>query len=275
MTLSKAAQVFLLFLLFFCLSHSVFAGHHRKMRDSPCPFIIFSPPKTGTHLVAKILELITDKHAVYCLSQIGNSDEEVIAFVDEITRNNGFVVAHNFNQKQLIQLGKKGYKIIFTLRDPRDHLVSVLDWLHEGQWTWLGVSHMTNFEEQIEELITGERFKWRLFEQCINRRLLMLKALNKSYYKIVRFEHLVGVAGNGSQSIQEKALQNLAYLINLKLSTLKIHQIANEVFGNSPTFRIGQIQRWKDYFSPYHTNLYKKHYGDILLKLGYEDDFNW
>jgi hypothetical protein len=43
----------------------------------------------------------------------------------------------------------------------------------------------------------------------------------------------------------------------------------------SPTFRSGKTGEWKKYFTEEHKELFKKVGGELLVKLGYEKDFNW
>ena len=43
----------------------------------------------------------------------------------------------------------------------------------------------------------------------------------------------------------------------------------------SPTFRTGTVGRWRDVFSPEIKTIFKDVAGDLLIRLGYEQGFNW
>lgn len=238
------------------------------------PFIVFSPPKCGTHLAGLAIEKLTGKTAVYALTELGANDEEVIHFVESVTANHSFVVAHNFTRAQLKALIQRNYKVIFTLRDLRDHLISVFDWLGEGQWPWMRVSKIQNPKSRMEELITGEVFGWTA-PTVILSRLFRLGAFPKRHYQIVRFEALVGPQGQGDKSIQIRELTELSLFLGVYLSEEQIEEISGQLFGNSTTFRFGQIGRWKSVLTPYHIRLFKEKHGMTLIDLGYEQSLNW
>ncbi len=43
----------------------------------------------------------------------------------------------------------------------------------------------------------------------------------------------------------------------------------------SPTFRKGKIGGWRESFTDEHKHLFKEIAGDLLIRLGYEADFDW
>ena len=43
----------------------------------------------------------------------------------------------------------------------------------------------------------------------------------------------------------------------------------------SPTFRRGKIGSWRDHFTAEHKRTFKEVAGDLLIQLGYEQDFDW
>ena len=67
----------------------------------------------------------------------------------------------------------------------------------------------------------------------------------------------------------------LANHMGSDLTDDKIHEICNNLFGDSPTFREGKIGSWKKYFSPHHKKIFKERMGKELIQLGYADDFEW
>ena len=89
------------------------------------------------------------------------------------------------------------------------------------------------------------------------------------------FEKLVGPHGGGSKEEQIQEIINIARHLDHPISLERAQQIADELFGNAPTFRKGQIGAWKEYFTQEHKELFKKTAGQLLIDLGYEKDFDW
>lgn len=237
--------------------------------DSP-RFIVLSPPKCGTHLIAKILTSITEQEPAIYLGELG-TPKQAVKLVAKETSAGHFVVAHNFQQKTLERLVKRGYRVIFIIRDPRDQLISVMKWLREGQWPWLQVSKIPQIDEQIHELITGARFGWRCFNGCFGRYYNVAKTVVPNRIFTTRFESLVGPHGGGSTEAQVNEILNLAAFLKVPLSNERAIAIANEAWGGTKTFRQGEkIGAWKRYFSPLHQQAYEQLYTPMLIELGYE-----
>jgi Sulfotransferase domain len=238
-------------------------------------FVIFSPPKNGTFISGKTLSLITEMTAAYYLTDWHKSNLEVVELVQKEYKNGRFVVSHHFNDVMLETLTKLGYKIIFIVRDPRDQLVSVVNWLREGQWGWMPVSKMTNIDQQIEELIYGNLYGQRcvdIYYLSYERRVKRIPS--KSIFTI-RFENLVGEEGGGSREKQQEEVLNLATFLNISLTDYEIDSIAANVYGGTTTFRTGQIGTWPDYFTERNKNLFKTLYNSHLIRLGYEKSSDW
>lgn len=244
------------------------------LSNEHCPFIVFSPPKCGTHLIGKVLKLMLNEEPIYMLGGLGIFKD--IERIKNETKNHRFIVSHHFTPEIMNALVAEGYKVIFTLRDPRDQIVSCQDWLREGEWYWLRVSRIEDKNEQLLEMITGERFGWQCYESCIGRRLNQFKKVKprKACY-ITRFENLIGATGNGDGETQLQEIVNLAEFLNFNLSPEKCKEVATKSYGKSRTFRKGEIGRWKSTFLPSHKKVYKILYSKTLIKLGYEKDTNW
>lgn len=179
-------------------------------------FVVLTPPKCGTHLLIKALSNLLEKEETRWL---GSMPANCLNLTEQITHDNGYVVAHNWDLKSLKVLVKRGYKVIFILRDPRDHAVSVLNWSYCPNWG--GPSHILNIpnrEKRLNELIAGNQ-GWPCYE-FIKSRLNTLKSLPKHSYYIARFENLVGPQGGGNRKKQIKELRSLCQFLN--------HDIDNE-----------------------------------------------
>lgn len=254
-------------LLVLCFQNTAHAS------KSHADFVVYAPPKSGTHLIAKVLELMLQKTPAFYLEELGD-DRDVLELAEAAKKSNSFIVAHNFRAATLKFLISRRYKVIFIIRDPRDLLVSAQNWLHEGQWNWIPAAQLTSRDDQLDELITGRRHQWRFYDWAFGDRLKIYQGLSK-HAVITRFENLVGSQGGGSRKIQVAEIKNIAKLLRFKLSDQEAEDIAEKVFGGTATFRNGQIGKWKNAFREYHKINFKTLYGPTLIELGYEKDLNW
>jgi hypothetical protein len=254
------------------LSNKLFAWKIREKSIS-CPFIVMSPPKCGTHLLAKTLKLISKKSPVY----FGNeeSDNLTLKHVLRNASHNKFTALHFISKNVLNILVGKGYKIIFFIRDPRDQLISVRNWMKEQPWQDNPCDFISDSAKQIEALITGTEKSWKCFEYCFMPFEKRIEELPKTNLYKAYFENLVGLQGGGSSKNQLAEIKGIAQLINTSLSDDRVKRIAKKLFGGTTTFRTGLIGNWKSHFTEYHKQLYKERYNVHLIRLGYEVDASW
>ena len=233
-------------------------------------FIVFTPPKCGTHLIGKALQLMLNEEPLYCLNELGSLELE-LQLIKSAKEQNRFVVAHNFSPALIKILAKKGYKIIFILRDPRDQLISLMRFMQKGNWPEYPVAHIADQTDQIDELITGTQFHFRAYEGCIKGRLERILPLPTRIVHVTRFEYLVGAKGGGSRELQQKELLRIARFIKYKITPDEAKKIGEDMFGGTWTFNEGQIGKWREYFLPYQKEVYKLLYGETLKQLGYKE----
>ncbi len=174
----------------------------------------------------------------------------------------------------------------FIIRDPRDMIISMAHMVKDGYYP----NQHANVEDLIYDFIDGRQkhfIKWGvevhdtyplLWESGVvgfyNLYLPWMKA-QKIY--TVRFEALVGSKGGGSDDVQYQEIDNIARHIKLTLPKAAIKKVQEQLFGDSFTFREGQIGGWKKTFTPEMKQAFKKAPGaiELLIKLGYEKDGNW
>lgn len=215
---------------------------------------ILTHPKSGTHLLNKCIRLITEKDKNVVWSRI----EE-----------------HSNNMQH-------SDKMVTMLRDPRDWLISYfLFQAHLGKI----ISIHKSFDQILTEILidTGKGFNSNLTEprylnfktikQCYEGFFLPLFRSRRCY--TTYFEKLVGEKGGGSLEAQMLEVKNIAHHLNINLTVEEIEEIAQKLFGGTPTFMKGLIGQWKLYFTEEHKKLFKKNSGSFLIQLGYESDNNW
>ncbi len=93
----------------------------------------------------------------------------------------------------------RGYKVIFLLRDPRDHLLSVLFYILNVGWQYEQLRTdfpfgQLSIDEQIEEMITGQRYGICVPKEFIWNRLPWMNLQSPPSFTAY-FENLVGIKG--------------------------------------------------------------------------------
>jgi recombinational DNA repair protein RecT len=73
-----------------------------------------------------------------------------------------------------------------------------------------------------------------------------------------------------------ETIRAIANYLNIDNSEEQIIQIAKNVFyKKSRTFRKGTIGDWRNHFTNEHKQAFKDVCGDILIKMGYADGYDW
>jgi hypothetical protein len=127
--------------------------------------------------------------------------------------------------------------------------------------------HLSKLKE--EELIT------EIIKETSGLYNSYLRWIDEPNVYTTTFENLVGPNGGGSRNKQIMQVINIAKHLGKNITKQEAEKIADSLFGDSYTFRIGKIGSWRGYFSENHKNLFKKYCNDILVKLGYERNARW
>lgn len=244
--------------------------------------IQISVPKCGTHLLAKCIEFLSEKkHITQHNSQGFNNSKYYLLKPKEFDtflrfNNNKFWVTHLFYDADYAQiLTKLNFKKFFIYRDPRDQAVSLAFYMKRGT-TWPKAAKMTLDEVLLDIITQGSTFN-------SHPPVKGLDELYRSYFSwfeepemlAIRFEDLIGAKGGGSDQVQRETIVSIAQHLGIELSEQKMQQIKDNLFGNTATFREGQVGGWKKYFKAHHIEAFKKSVGLLLVELGYEKDMNW
>jgi len=173
----------------------------------------------------------------------------------------------------------------FIIRDPRDMLVSMAFFLHKGP-----DDLVMKVDDLIFDFIDGRKqhfVPWGvgtnsayplLYEHGITEFYkLYLPWMKARKFCTVKFENLVGSKGGGSDAAQLLELKKIADHLGVKLTGKQAKNIIDNLYGQTSTFREGQIGSWKRHFTPEMKTAYKKVHGacQLLIALGYEKDMNW
>ncbi len=238
-------------------------------------FVVITPEKAGTHLLTRTITFLTGKKVIHVWDR-SRSTTDIEGFLRTAAAEGKYLHMHAFPEPHIVKVFQEGgYKVIFLLRDPRDQLISILFYIRERHWEYRTLRMdfpfgLLSFEEQIEEMITGEKYGVQVPYDFFKLRLPWM-SFEDSY--TTYFENLVGEKGQGSKEVQMAELRNLAGFLHIQISNEQLEYIADNLFGwhGLGTFRSGQIGSWKDYFTERHINLFNQYFGNDLIEFGYAD----
>jgi sulfotransferase 6B1 len=267
------------------------------------PILVNSLPKGGTHLVSRALQMLLDRPeggaamdrlAVGHYESLSGCGRKVligIAMPQPISlgalemglrevRPGHYVNAHLPYQPEVADLvDRLGMKCVVILRDPRDVVVS------QSFYAIRRTDHPLN--ARYREMTADERLMTSIIGlpsvppgggPMISigprmRSILPWREHPRTY--TTWFEKLIGRQGGGSADAQKQEMQNLARHLDLEISEQEIEHMAAQLFGNTATFRKGEVGDWRNHFSEAHKKAFKEIAGDVLIDLGYERDFDW
>ncbi|MDX9992604.1 MAG: sulfotransferase domain-containing protein [Anaerolineales bacterium] len=254
--------------------------------DAP-PIFGNAKPKSGSHLLTQILSgfcqimpyAYVQTQPVRTVKASGGrfDPQETLNQLKRIRRGVigwGYVDPTPENLGFLCQPGRVNY---FIYRDPRDMLVSHVFYatdMHEGHGLHEYYQTLTDFDERLKVAISG-----------IDRDGLYMVDVHKRYEAVfawleqpdvmsIRFEDLI--------QQREKTLN--AMLDQVEKSGYQIPTAREQAVAvlletiqpkKSKTFRSGKTGEWAKYFKAEHKSLFKEIAGDLLVRLGYEENNDW
>ena len=245
--------------------------------------IVNSMPKAGTHLLTRVLELLPAFVPRWTYHALINKDPKLYHKILKI-RQGQYVSGHlQWNQELISVLSEANIKTLFIVRDLRDIAFSNAYYM-----TYRNKSHrlhsyfnsLASDNERLMASIVGVSEKQLgngLRSPSIGENAASyLPWLQEENCLSVRFEDLVGSSGGGQDNKQVETIRAITNHLNVDVSEEQIIQIAKNVFyKKSNTFRKGQIGDWQNHFTDEHKQAFKEVCGDILIKMGYADGYDW
>lgn len=242
--------------------------------------VVFSIPKAGTTLIAKLVYQLTRRAAVGRFTP--DRREFYRPSSDEFEKLTNlpidrFLSSHLFyNPEYAAQLQDDRFSCFFLYRDPRDEIISFMFYMIQQHATWPAVIGKT-YDEIIMNLIESGSF---LANNPPSRGIYDLYASympwrDEPNFLAIKFEDLVGKRGGGSDEVQLNTIKDIADHMKKPISDATAQAIGKSLFGDTTTFRQGKIGSWKRYFKPEHKQRFKELAGQLLIDLGYESDFEW
>ena len=235
-------------------------------------FVLFTQPKTGTHLLIPILSELTSKKISYSprndlIPTPWNS--EIFSRTLERTRiSRAFLHTHPYYSHELEScLAENKHVNFFVKRDPRDIIVSLLN-----HYKYI------NFNDKFVEQITtdDERLLYMISYMLRNLTLGYMGWLNSPVCCVLDFNMLMGSHGGAATDADALIeLRKIAYALRLDLPDSYLVNVYKKHFGSGYSFFKGKTSSWKNYFNSEHVAATKEVIGDLLVELGYEKDLNW
>ncbi|MBN1815505.1 MAG: hypothetical protein JXA14_26975 [Anaerolineae bacterium] len=275
----------------------------QNRRSAPVSFVN-GLPKAGTHLLRKALELFPgiryahariDPEAISPVTAEAVSQSETIPIGIDWPRavlrrdlekvlgrleHGQFVQAHACFSHQLVDLlSEMQIKAFLILRDPRDVVISHANFVVQRPQHFLYQAYSPLSESDrimtsivgIRPTTAGEPVLLNICERYQTITPWLSHPINYTTY----FEKLVGPRGGGSADAQLREISNIAQHLGLRHSARDIDRVAERIFGGTFTFRKGHTGAWQSKLTDDHKQAIKKIAGQLLIDLGYEDDYDW
>ena len=251
------------------------------------PVLLNSFPKSGTHLLLQILEVLpgVSNYGSFIASMPSLTFQERspnthLRLIDRIVPGE-LIPAHLFYDDDYCKsLKRKNCIIYFVYRDPRDIAVSEAIYLTDmNEWHRMHTYYskkLHNLDERISTAILGVQDKdFRYCYPDIAKRFERYRPwLDQSNVLPIRFEDMVSPQ-------LDLVIHEIINLYSVRSSiVIKPDLLLEEAKNNidprhSHTYRKGKVGNWREVFSPIHKEQMKRVAGDLLIELGYEKDYDW
>jgi len=246
-------------------------------------------PKSGTHLLTQILAgfsqlgPVADSGLPPVLTFEGESGKplplnRILGEMERFSPGDiGYGHLHAFPEvvKFLCGQGKAAY---FIYRDPRDVVVSHVYYVtdinnHHVHHVYYR-NQLKNFGERLRVSILGRPELENPFPDVRARFEPYLPWLEQAAVLSLRYEDLIQDAQAGLSAIFEHALKR-GFIYSRDKAAALAGLAAVIQPERSPTFRSGRTGGWREHFTEEHKILFKEVCGDLLVRLGYEQNQNW
>lgn len=262
--------------LFWHLNHQLQNNDDIGTKD----FFLASFPKSGSHLIIKLLVMMTGKTLSLEEHWQTKTLQDVQRAAVKAKRENQFLFLHLGNREcqpfnEFWRLNPTYIKVV-QVRDFRDSLVSLVHHFNKTpiKWKSFGIEEKASFGAKLKFLISQN--------PDVNGSPILDHAknavafLNDPHAVVIRFEDLVGPLGGGDLELQQQTISNLANSLGIELSSEKLTYITDNLFGTETgpkvpksNFRSGQIGSWEKCFDEEHIQLFNNIWGFYQKALGY------
>ncbi len=256
--------------------------------SSEVKICVNSIPKGGTHLVTSVLNKIPDIiFSGYHLSEEdvftqypaipgGSTIDTSVKKVLSRCRKGQYLTMHSpFDSRVSAQLKSFGFGKIFLLRDPRDILVSYVNYVlrekrhfHHDYFNKIG-----DFDKLLGLTINGFHSN-----EDVELGLPSVKQMLERYsgwlddpeIVVLRFENLIGEKGGGTLEAQFLEVEKILKVAGIGVSPKMVESISGKTYSeNSVTFSKGSIRQWEKSFNASNRKRFEETASDEMHRLGY------
>jgi hypothetical protein len=263
---------------------------YRRMSLSELPILFANSfPKSGTHLLTQVLHGFTqlgpavDSGLPAIVTYDGPTGEprptELI--LNDLKRllSGDIGYGHLHASPEIIaHLCRDAFIPYFILRDPRDVVVSHVHYVTDMAPTHVHHSYykdeLHNFDERLRTSILGRSDIDIPFPDIRGRFQPYMGWLDQPRVLMLRFEDFISQREETIAGVLDHAIQGGFPLACDRDTAVAV--LANSIDPQrSPTFRSGKVGGWRTQFEAEHKQLFKEVAGDLLIRLGYEQDNDW
>jgi hypothetical protein len=244
-------------------------------------------PKSGTHLLDQILLGFSQVapfskrvHSFYAEyegeSGMKRAPEQALSWLDSL-RPCDIASAHLFARTEAVaRVCSPSFAPYFIFRDPRDVVVSHVFYVTDMEARHVHHEYyqsLPDFDARLKVSILGRPAADVEFPDIAGRFAPYLGWLDHPEVLSLHFEDLI----HERQATLNRILDHLLTRAPLSAPRELILSAMEESInpGKSPTFRSGKTGEWKKHFTDEHKRLFKDVAGELLVKLGYEQNNDW
>jgi len=254
---------------------------------NPPVLLGISFPKSGTHLLdqillgfSKIAPYATRLHSFYAEYE-GESgkkrDSQQAAQWLNSLRPCDIASAHLFARPEITaRVCAPNFIPYFIFRDPRDVVVSHVFYVTEMESRHVHHAYyqsLPDFDARLKVSILGRPDADIEFPNIAERFAPYMDWLNHSEVMTIHFEDLIQDRVATLTRIMDHFLAHVPVQTPRELILESLEASINPT--KSPTFRSGKTGEWTNHFNAEHKKVFKEVAGDLLVKLGYEQNNNW
>lgn len=267
-----------------------YKASRRLNRFLPPPKVLMNGPgKSGTHLLSDCLFLLpkmTFSGTHFSISDYLRTRDELDPAVEKAFSrcpNGMYVTTHARYHPALAEIiSRQGFKHLLIVRDPRDILVSQVFWVlkQPNFYHYDFFAHQCRTDEERISVFV-ERRDPEVPGRPGNIPLLdnvaaFLPWLQDPSVHVVRFEDLAARGTTDAEAVQRETVRGIASFVERPLDDARLRAVAAKMYGKGGlTFRKGQAGDWRNHFTEAHKQAFKESTGDLLVRLGYEQDDDW
>lgn len=264
--------------------------HYRRLSLRGVPVLFANSfPKSGTHLLTQVLQGFShigpavDSGLPALVTFEGDSGRmRTLAEVQGDLRRllpGDIAYGHLHAWPEVVDfLCQPGFVAYFILRDPRDVVVSHVFYVTEMEPRHVHhryyAQELRTFSERLRASIAGIPDSATPLPDIRQRFLPYMGWLEHPQVLALRYEELLADRHAALGRVYDHAVQRGFPARFDRERALAILEAGLNPH-RSPTFRSGKAGGWREYFSPEIKRLFKDIAGDLLVKLGYEQDNDW